>query len=367
MLLDLLPDIDRCFSLVLQPERQMLISTVTDNYVDHQSSIMQVQQTTSNSGNNYSSFASAHHGGRGRGHGSHYGGRSSNNRTCTNCGRRNHTIDTCFALHGYPPGNQHKNSKSINVDVTASNTPQRESHANPTPAIINTIQEQYNHILQLLQHSTLQASSTPSNPSPNQPSVNSIISNPTALSSSSSPTFGKISDHWVVDFGATDHITHSLHNFVSNHTISPVFMSLPNGQKTIATIYGTVQLSPSLILHDVYYIPTFHVNFISVTQLLDTTIYDVFFTINGCFILQISTQTMIGAAEKFGGLFVLKPLSILLEDYGSSFGLSCNSVSQALSDTAQTSSIWHTRLGHISDSIHKCISSQFPFVNFKGS
>jgi len=72
MLLDLLPDIDRCFSLVLQQERQMLISTITDNYVDHQSSIMQVQQTTSNSGNNYSSFASAHHGGRGRGRGSHY-------------------------------------------------------------------------------------------------------------------------------------------------------------------------------------------------------------------------------------------------------------------------------------------------------
>lgn len=120
MLLDPLPDIDRCFSLVLQQERQMLISTVTDNSVDHQSSIMQVQQTTSNSGNNYSSFASAHHGGRGRGRGSHYGGRGSNNRTCTNCGRRNHTIDTCFSLHGY----QHKNSKSINVAATASNAPQ---------------------------------------------------------------------------------------------------------------------------------------------------------------------------------------------------------------------------------------------------
>jgi len=305
----------------------MLISIVTDNSVDHQSSVMQVQQTTSNSSNNYSSFASTHHDGRDRGRGSHYGGRGSNNRTCTNCGRRNHTIDTCFSLHGYPPGYQHKNSKSVNVVATASNASQRESHANPTSATINTIQEQYNQILQLLQHSTLQASSTPSNPSPNQPFVNSVISNPATLSSSSSPTFGKISDHWVVDSGATNHITHSLHNFVSYHTISPVFMSLPNGQKTIATISGTVKLSPSLILHDVYYIPNFHVNLISVTQLLDTTIYDVFFTINGCFILHISTRTMIGATERFGGLFMLKPLSIQLEDYAYSSGLSCNSVS----------------------------------------
>ncbi|GAU50616.1 hypothetical protein TSUD_290710 [Trifolium subterraneum] len=189
MLLDPLPDIDRCFSLVLQQERQMLIPIITDNSVDQQASIMQVRQTSYNHGKHYTSFSSTHHGGRGRGRGNHHGGRGPNNRTCTHCGRHNHIVDTCFELHGYPPGYQHKNSKSVNVAATASNATLKEGHINLTSATINTIQEQYNQILQLLQHSALQASSTPSNPSPTQASANSIISLPTALNSSSSPTF----------------------------------------------------------------------------------------------------------------------------------------------------------------------------------
>jgi hypothetical protein len=47
--------------------------------------------------------------GRGRGWG---GGRGQgSNRLCTHCGRSNHTIEYCYALHGYPPGYKPKNNK----------------------------------------------------------------------------------------------------------------------------------------------------------------------------------------------------------------------------------------------------------------
>jgi len=79
--------------------------------------------------------------------------------------------------------------------------------------------------------------------------------------------------------------------------ISHVFMSLNNGHKTIATIVGTVQLSSSLILHRVYYIPNFHISLTSITLHLDTIIYDVFISINCCLILKILTRIMLRDLE----------------------------------------------------------------------
>ncbi|KAI5443649.1 hypothetical protein KIW84_012338 [Lathyrus oleraceus] len=41
------------------------------------------------------------------------GGARGHNRVCTHCGRTNHTVETCFLKHGYPPGFKGKENYCI--------------------------------------------------------------------------------------------------------------------------------------------------------------------------------------------------------------------------------------------------------------
>lgn len=134
-------------------------------------------------------------------------------------------------------------------------------------------------------------------------------------------------------------------------------MNMPNGNTTNATIFGTVILSKFITLQNVYYIPEFNVNLISVTQLTSTSTCYFTFQHDKCLILQNMSQKMIGLARRLGDLYVfyVEPIS-------------CNPPSASTCNASYTldndANIWHLRLDHISDSVHKCISVQFPFIPF---
>lgn len=104
--------------------------------------------------------------------------------------------------------------------------------------------------------------------------LNSLISSTGNVNTISSP-LGKYFTYWIIDTDTTHHITFSLSKFSSYHTISPFIMKMPNGHATNATISGHVILSNYIMLTNVYYIPSFEVNLISVTQL--TIVFAFFF------------------------------------------------------------------------------------------
>ncbi|KAI5408739.1 hypothetical protein KIW84_054538 [Lathyrus oleraceus] len=81
-----------------------------------------------------------------------YHGSKGTNRICTHCGRTNHTVETCFQKHGYPPG--FKNKGKIPATATA-NSATEASPQGSTPSAFGFTQEQYNNILALLQQSKL--------------------------------------------------------------------------------------------------------------------------------------------------------------------------------------------------------------------
>ena len=97
--------------------------------------------------------------------------------------------------------------------------------------------------------------------------VNAITTSPFASTSQALPNTGKHPNLWILDTGATDHISFHLANFTSYQSIVPIFVSLPNGSHLTASVSGTIVISPSLTLYNVLYIPNFHVNLISVTKL----------------------------------------------------------------------------------------------------
>ncbi|KAI5416724.1 hypothetical protein KIW84_041663 [Lathyrus oleraceus] len=297
MLMSPLPTLDNAFNLILQQERLFNLHSTTDSSFENQSSVNYSSQTPSRSSHNSS---------RGRGRG---------NRLCTHCGRTNHTIETCFIEHGYPPGFQHRkqhlsspagNASVVNSIQDAGSAPISSSSSaststNGSSASLSKIQEQYTQILQLLQQSNLQSHS----PS----SVNSLFAinfvshtspSPSSGNNLSKPQGDNNSQWWIIDTGSTDHITHIFDSYFSTYHIAPKSMTMPNGDTVTTTIAGSVLLYDSLVLHNVYYFPSFHVNIISVTTLFDSTLYDVKLFPNFCKIVQLHHPKMTGFTARRG-------------------------------------------------------------------
>lgn len=111
---------------------------------------------------------------------------------------------------------------------------------------------------------------------------------------------------WLVDSGATRHIYSHRSLFTSLIPVDNAHVSLPNGSRVSIHFVGSVSLISSLTLHNIFFIPEFRVNLLSVSTLLhDTSISLMFYDYS--FVIQdkLSLQ-MIGKGELQGGLYVLQ-------------------------------------------------------------
>lgn len=145
-------------------------------------------------------------------------------------------------------------------------------------------QEQYKGLMELLQQSKHQV---PSSVSANtvmtcNPLSNSTASNFLAYNTNSHNTFGKNLTSWIIDTGATNHITHNLAILTKCHSINPIRIDMPNNTYAIATLVGTVLISTELQLHNVLFIPNFHANLLFVPQLVSNSNCYVVFTTHTC-------------------------------------------------------------------------------------
>ena len=241
LLMDPLPDFPEIFSMIIQQERHLNIGVLPEPVA------LAVQSASSQASVSPSSYA-------GKGKPSYQKSNTKGQRQCTHCGRQNHTVDTCFQKHGYPPGfpNGYKPKKAFiaaSGDIGSTDEDQSSSGVELT-------REQLQSLLALLPSSKPTASSLSSN----------IVTSYNAIANG----IGNIFMLWVIDSGATDHIACSLTLFVSYYKITPVTVSLPNKATTLETCMGTVILSSTLTLHNVLYVPTFDVNLVSVQRLTKT-------------------------------------------------------------------------------------------------
>ncbi|KAI5421410.1 hypothetical protein KIW84_045010 [Lathyrus oleraceus] len=224
MLLNPLPPIDTIFSMIIQQEREFYTPLLDLPYTevsDHSSSLMVnvVQNKPKWKGS---------------------GAVRGTNRVCTHCGRTNHTIETYFIKHYYPPGfkNKAKACQSFPADNSTSNNGSTSAATSGTNSFGFT-QEKYYSLLGLLQQSQ---------PNPH-PTTNAISNTPFSLTSKTPPSDGNPLTIWILDTGAINCITFTLTSFVSYHNIAPTFVLLPNGSTLMAHISGFVHTSPNLTLH----------------------------------------------------------------------------------------------------------------------
>lgn len=261
------------------------------------------------------------------------------NRVCSYGGRTNHTVETCFMKHGYPPGFKGKtkfqNSGNNVQSATAVTAASEISPHGSTSSSFGFTQEQYNNIIELLQKSK-----------PN-PQANSISISPFAMNSHSTTQNGKHINLWILDTSATDHISFDKTVFHTCFSIIPVHVNLPDGSHSTASMYSSVTVSPSLTLHNFLYVPNFHVNLISIAKLVNNNNCYVHFTTDTSQIMHNLSKAMIGTTRLQRGLYVLGSAP-QPSTYNSITNYACN--------------LWHYRLGHISDIGLNTVSKLFPFI-----
>lgn len=152
---------------------------------------------------------------------------------------------------------------------------------------------------------------------------------------------------WIIDSGASDHMTPLLSNLTSPRaSTSPTHINLLTGATAQITHTGTIFLSNGLTLSHVLCVPYFKHNLLSVQKLIQHNHCEVMFLPSHCIILDCHTQKVkaVGVAKQ--GLYYLvhthDPLA-WLSKHTSSIN-SSHHINTASSKT--TISTWHHRLGH---------------------
>lgn len=158
------------------------------------------------------------------------------------------------------------------------------------------------------------------------------------LSSSTPKLHGKkfYDDQWIIDTGASNHMSGNIELFTHLHDIPSSPVGLPNGKVTNATKEGQIKLNEKLILENVLFVPALTCNLLSVSQLLEKQKFIILFTNKLCIIQDHTLRNLIGAGVQSNGVYLYQPIH----------SFQANKVS-----AADLTVLWHRRLGHPSSKV----------------
>ncbi|XP_073119820.1 uncharacterized protein [Henckelia pumila] len=289
LMMENIPVISKVFSLVVQEERQRSIhKSLLETAVDmpkHVSYSPQVAAVKSPLG--------------------YQGSKNIRNKEiiCAHCHYTGHTIDKCYRLHGYPPSHPKYKPKQIEEKPRANHTlASIDEHRNNGADFLNPDQ-----CIQLITFLSSKHQSGLDNTMVKE-KPESSVSCFTGILSMTVTNSSLICSSWILDTGATHHICCSLESFFSHKPICSR-VTLPNNDQVLATHIGSVKLSENLTLHNVLFVPQFHLNLIS----------------------DPSTGRMIGMGKRVAKLYILNAESLIPKICNVSF---------------TDSVLWHYRLGH---------------------
>ncbi|GAB4852776.1 hypothetical protein Ancab_040558 [Ancistrocladus abbreviatus] len=237
-----LPSIGQAYSLLVQEEKQREIKSSSHFLIDSASLNVNVNAYRGNTMNKEKN------------------GSRKSSWICTFCKKPGHLVEKCFKLHGYPP----KNGKGKRMAAAVQGEFSVEGATGEVEGslIPGFTVEQCNHLLSFL--STMQHQTTDSK---SNTSCSNLIGRITCSSYSKQVQCVCFSckahncQIWVIDTGASDHMCYDETCFFETTTLeTPHKIALPNDQNVSVTRVGTIRLSPSLVLQEVLYVPSFKYN-----------------------------------------------------------------------------------------------------------
>ncbi|KAM2944179.1 hypothetical protein COP2_027257 [Malus domestica] len=158
----------------------------------------------------------------------------------------------------------------------------------------------------------------------------------------------ELHDFWVVDSGATDHMTNQmskLHKFEKLHNHSHV--SVANGEGARIVGKGKIHLISDQIESTALYVPSFPFQLLSVGRITNSLNCLAIFSPKNVIFQDCITKRMIGEGFFIDGLYYISK--------SSSCGF--HAKSKSIHNSIQAISLWHQRLGHPSQPI---LSTLFP-------
>ena len=96
-------------------------------------------------------------------------------------------------------------------------------------------------------------------------------------------------------------------NLLTNiENINPVIIDLPNGEKTVTDMQGTVILDKALKLHETLFVPSLRCNLISVSRICKDLNCTITFDKNSYIVQDHTMRTPIGMGEEHDGVYYYK-------------------------------------------------------------
>ena len=115
------------------------------------------------------------------------------------------------------------------------------------------------------------------------------------------------SSKWIIDFGATDHMTGNFSLFTTFQPHSSTStVTLADGPTSCILGSKTIHPTPLITLTSILSLPQFFFNLISVSKLTHTLNCNISFFLDYCLIQDLSTKRIIGRGRESRGLYILK-------------------------------------------------------------
>ena len=116
------------------------------------------------------------------------------------------------------------------------------------------------------------------------------------------------SSEWVIDSGATDHMTSNSSIFSTFQSQpSPSIVTLADGSHSCVLRLGTIVPTPSIPLTSVLSLPKFSFNLMSISKLTRALKCYISFFPDFCLFQDLITKQIIGRGRESGGLYILDP------------------------------------------------------------
>ncbi|KAK1418428.1 hypothetical protein QVD17_27572 [Tagetes erecta] len=268
------------------------------------------------------------------------------NLTCTHCNKLGHTIDRCFELVGYPQGNKPKIGQGNNTNQSSkSGQTNKPGSSNIQPKSGQFVSSNNNATLPALtpeQHARLMGilnekpADVQSNNSIGGNFINFFAANVFRKRFFNFAGGNDSLSGWIIDSGANQHMVMSDKNLINQIDVSDFNISVnhPNGTKALVTKIGSLKICDKLILTDVFVVPEYCANLISVYKLARDNKLRVVFDESKCLLQDLRTRRTLVTGNQVEGLYMC---GSLLENIKV-----CNSSYSGLN-------LWHSRLGHPSD------------------